>query len=356
MISRRKAWLAGLLAASAMALAGASSALADNPPTAVAPADGASFTARVDQIAFQAQATADPTTLLFPGRVDFYVSDEQATESDTGVLSSPITIAHAPADSAAPGDYAVSPTGAWTRTPGTYYWQAVYKDCVQSLPPDCMNESPVRSLVVQSQPAPAQLSPADETTISFGARRIFTVRGADSDSQGATRLNVEFARDSSLASDGTFARPILIARPGSVGENRFRYTLGGLIANDPGTYYWIVERVDGLAEPDGVVTSQVRSFTVAEPPPGTVPDTLLTHHPGHRTHRRKVRFRFRSDVPGSAFQCFYTGGWTRCDSPEVFRHLKPGRYRFKVRAVLNGRPDPTPAKWLFKIVRRHNRR
>lgn len=351
MILRRKAWLAALLAASGMALAGAPSALADNPPTPVAPADGASFTARVDQIAFQAQATADPTTLLFPSRMDFYVSDEQATESDTGVLSSPITIAHAPADSATPGDYAVSPTGAWTRTPGTYYWQAVYKDCVQSLPPDCMNESPVRSLVVEPQPAPSQVSPGDEATIPFATRQTFTVRGADSDSQGATRLFIEFARDPSLAADGTFAKPLQSVRPTPAGDNRFQYQLG---AQAPGTYYWIVERLDGLA--DGIVTSDVRSFTVAEPPAGTVPDTLLTHHPGHRTYRRKVRFRFRSDVPGSAFQCFYTGGWTRCDSPEVFRHLKPGRYRFKVRAVLNGRPDPTPAQWLFKIVRRQSRR
>jgi hypothetical protein len=330
--------------------------MADNPPTQVAPAEGSSFTARVDQITLGAQATADPTTLLFPSRMDFYVSDDQATESDTGVLSSPITIAHVPADTASPGSYSVSPTGAWTRTPGTYYWQAVYRDCVQSLPPDCMNESPVRSLVVESQPAPAQISPGDEATIPFGRRPLFTVRGANSDSTGATRLSIEFATNPSLASDGTFTQPLFAVRPGSAGEGRFQYRLGGSIANDPGTYYWMVERFDGLAEPDGVVSSPARSFTVAEPPASTVPDTLLTHHPGHRTHRRKVRFRFRSDVPGSAFQCFYTGGWTRCDSPEVFRRLKTGRYRFKVRAVVNGRPDPTPAKWLFKIVGRHNRR
>ena len=126
--------------------------------------------------------------------------------------------------------------------------------------------------------------------------------------------------------------------------------LGGLITNDPGTYYWIVERFDGLAEPDGFVTSGVRSFTVAEPPAGTVPNTVLTHHPGHRTTRRKVRFRFRSNVPGATFECFYTGGWTRCDSPEVFRRLKRGRYRFKTRAVLSGKRDPTPVQWLFRVV------
>jgi hypothetical protein len=334
-------------------------ALADIPPTQVAPGDGASLTARVDQVTFQAQASALPTIPpSFPGRMHFYVSEDQAVDSE-GVLSNYFTIAHADSDTGLPPTYQVTPTATWTKTPSTYYWQAVFAFCEPPIPPDtlpdsdCQNESPVRSLVVQPQAAPAQLSPSNVATIPFGARPIFTVRGADSDSQGSTRLLIEFARNPALAADGTFSRPLLSARPTAVGENRFQHRLG---AQAPGTYHWIVQRFDNLAEPDGIVTSQVRSFTVAEPPAGTVPNTLLTHHPGRRTHRRKVRFRFRSDAPGSGFQCFYTGGWTRCDSPEVFRRLKPGRYRFKVRAVLSGKPDPTPAKWLFKIVRRHNRR
>ena len=110
------------------------------------------------------------------------------------------------------------------------------------------------------------------------------------------------------------------------------------------------------AEPACDVTDEeVRSFTVAPPVVGGPPNTRLTRHPGHRTHRRKVTFRFSSSLPGASFECFYTGGWTPCESPQRFRHLKPGRYRFKVRAVANGQRDPTPAKFLFKVVRRHRR-
>ena len=46
----------------------------------------------------------------------------------------------------------------------------------------------------------------------------------------------------------------------------------------------------------------------------------------------------------------YAQGWTKCTSPHVFRHLKPGRFRFQVKAILNGVEDPTPASWFFKVL------
>ena len=79
-------------------------------------------------------------------------------------------------------------------------------------------------------------------------------------------------------------------------------------------------------------------------------DTFLTDHPRHRTHRRKATFAFSSNVSGARFQCFYADGWARCKSPHTFRHLKPGRYKFKVRAKANGVRDKTPATWIFKVL------
>ncbi len=82
-----------------------------------------------------------------------------------------------------------------------------------------------------------------------------------------------------------------------------------------------------------------------------VPDTFITRHPKHRTQKRHVAFAFSSDTPGVSFQCLYARGWDKCGSPHTFRHLTPGRYRFKVKAVVNGVADPTPATWTFRIRR-----
>jgi hypothetical protein len=118
-----------------------------------------------------------------------------------------------------------------------------------------------------------------------------------------------------------------------------------------------VERFDCFAEPDCDVTDgEIRSFTVAPPAAGRRPNTRLTRHPPRRTRKRRVKFAFSSSIRGANFQCFYTGGWRDCRSPEKFRNLKPGRYRFRVRAVANGKRDRTPASWLFKVVRRHKGR
>jgi hypothetical protein len=82
-----------------------------------------------------------------------------------------------------------------------------------------------------------------------------------------------------------------------------------------------------------------------------VPDTFLTQHPKHRTHRRQVAFAFSSDMPGISYQCLFAQGWAKCSSPHTFRHLKPGRYKFQVKAIVNGVEDPTPASWTFRVRR-----
>ena len=51
-----------------------------------------------------------------------------------------------------------------------------------------------------------------------------------------------------------------------------------------------------------------------------------------RTHHRRPEARFRA-----------------CESPKRYRHVKPGRYTFEVRAVRNRLKDPTPARKRFRI-------
>jgi hypothetical protein len=287
--------------------------------------------------------------------MDFYISRDDQAGSD-GVLLNAFDIFQA-GPVGDPTVYTADPGSDvnWPNKPGTYYWQAVYHVCANA-DPNCFG--PIRSLIVDPLPPPAQVSPKDGATIPFAGRRTFSMHDVPSYSHDGTRLLIEFSRSTERAPDGTFVHPKLIARPDSVGGGVYEYDFVRPFTEHPGVYHWIVERFDCAAEPDPdcyVTSDEVRSFTVDGPPPGAVPNTLLKRHPGHRTRKRRIRFSFRSNLPGASFQCFYTGGWTSCRSPETFRHLKRGRYRFKVRAVLDGKKDPTPAKWLFRVVRRHHR-
>ena len=89
------------------------------------------------------------------------------------------------------------------------------------------------------------------------------------------------------------------------------------------------------------------------------PETTIAKGPKPRTSKRKAKFKFGSDEPGSTFQCKVKGKarkavqrWHACDSPQRYakRDLKPGKHGFKVRATDEaGNIDPTPAKHNWKI-------
>jgi hypothetical protein len=345
-----RARLAIVAAVGGLALTGAWEALADPIPSPiqVAPDDGTVLTARADQITFQASTEASPP----PAQIDFYVS--RSSDATSGILSSRIDTLFAGPDASDPPVYEAGPDSDtnWPNRPGTYYWQAVYHNCDE--PDNCF--STIRSLTIDPLAPPTQTSPEDDATIPYGGEATFTVQDVPSYVRDGTRIQIEFSKGTELSPDGTFANGYLLVRPSSVGEGAYEYQATEPITDRPGTYYWMVERFDCSAEgPDDcyVTDGEIRSFTVAPPVAGSAPNTFFTHHPRRRTHRRRATFAFSSTIAGSSFQCFYTGGWSRCRSPQRFRHLKPGRYRFKVRAVANGKRDPTPASWLFRVLRRH---
>ncbi len=92
----------------------------------------------------------------------------------------------------------------------------------------------------------------------------------------------------------------------------------------------------------------------APPAPVLVPvslNTLLTAKPAARTHDRTPTFRFRSSSPGATFQCKLDGGpFKPCRSPLTTKRLSPGRHLLKVRAILAGGRDATPASFSFTIL------
>jgi hypothetical protein len=107
-----------------------------------------------------------------------------------------------------------------------------------------------------------------------------------------------------------------------------------------------------------------RTETVAPNPVPPAPDTVApeTKIVQHALTPRigLAKFRFRSTVTGSSFQCkLDRGAFKPCSSPKTYRRLKPGRHTFKVKAVsASGVTDSTAAMRRFMIAappRQHRR-
>jgi hypothetical protein len=65
------------------------------------------------------------------------------------------------------------------------------------------------------------------------------------------------------------------------------------------------------------------------------PETTITSGPAGGTKNASPSFRFRSNEPGSTFQCRRdSAAFSACSSPKRYRALPDGRHKFEVRAVL----------------------
>lgn len=67
-----------------------------------------------------------------------------------------------------------------------------------------------------------------------------------------------------------------------------------------------------------------------------------------------MKFAFSSATAGATFECMLKkkgrkASFRACTSPKTYK-LKPGKYKFQVRAVAAGLADAEPAKQKFKVV------
>ena len=107
--------------------------------------------------------------------------------------------------------------------------------------------------------------------------------------------------------------------------------------------------------PDTVSSSQPCTVKSTNPNP---PNTRITKSRISQK-RKKATFKFKARGQATGFQCKLRGkgqshGYRGCDSPKKYKHLKSGKYTFKVRAVGPGGKDPSPAKDRFKIRKKHH--
>lgn len=134
---------------------------------------------------------------------------------------------------------------------------------------------------------------------------------------------------------------------------------------DGRTYTW-QSWSDGGARSHTVLADRSASLTAAyttpplprpkedppPPPPAIAPQTKVKGHPPKRTPRTVARFSFASDQAGASYRCrLDRGKFKPCDSPRVYRGLKPGAHRFRVVSVAaDGSADPSPAQFSWTVL------
>jgi glucose/arabinose dehydrogenase len=80
--------------------------------------------------------------------------------------------------------------------------------------------------------------------------------------------------------------------------------------------------------------------------------TVLGKHPRKRTSRRTARFSFHANGLGVHFRCRIDAGTFRpCESPRVYRRLRPGRHTFRVVAVdPSGKAASAPTVFSWRVL------
>ena len=90
--------------------------------------------------------------------------------------------------------------------------------------------------------------------------------------------------------------------------------------------------------------------------PGGSADTRIDKGPKKKTRKKRATFEFSSPSAGATFECEVDGGkaFTPCTSPFTTK-VKKGKHTFKVRAVLGGVPDGSPAEYKWRVKKKRKK-
>jgi hypothetical protein len=106
----------------------------------------------------------------------------------------------------------------------------------------------------------------------------------------------------------------------------------------------------------GNASTASRSFAVSVAPTPAIdidpPETAITRSPPNRTEKEKAKFKFRSDEPGSEFECkLDRKPFGPCTSPRIYKGLDEEKHKFLVRAIdPAGNVDPSAAKDKWTVL------
>jgi hypothetical protein len=118
-----------------------------------------------------------------------------------------------------------------------------------------------------------------------------------------------------------------------------------------------VRAIDAAGNVDPSPASRSFTVDVPDPPPAASdkepPETTITKAPKRKSFKRKAKFAFASDEPGSTFECrLDKGGFQPCGASAKFK-VKAGKHKLFVRATDSaGNVDTTPASAKWKVRKR----
>jgi len=190
--------------------------------------------------------------------------------------------------------------------------------------------------------------PTGTATLSFYVRHT--------DQLGTSQLAVSFDGTSVYSSTGvTNAYQPVIVNASAIANGashtfRIAYTGSGTSDGFGCTDSWEVDdlSLDVTASPPPPPPANAP----ASPPDATAPQTTIGKAKISQA-RRKATFKFSSSEVRSTFKCkLDKKPFKRCTSPRSYKKLKPGKHRFRARAIDKaGNADSTPAVKKFKIKR-----
>ena len=233
-----------------------------DPPSLLLPAQGASI-AGGTAIVFSIQTF--PSDSLLWVRVSHSASVDPA--DSCGRITADVTSKSLSVSSSDPSIYQAAPahfTGDWMDTPGTYYWQAY-----RSTDTGCVASS-VRSFTITPGPAltaPTLLSPAPGQKVMVGSPISFQIKTFAGDKLLSLRVSASPKEDSYGRIGNDIASGTFTATSDSSVFAATPVHFAGDWMDKLGTYYWQAYRTVFGAGSDGCIESEVRSFTLAYPPP-----------------------------------------------------------------------------------------
>jgi DNA-binding beta-propeller fold protein YncE len=114
-----------------------------------------------------------------------------------------------------------------------------------------------------------------------------------------------------------------------------------------GDHVFEVRALDAAGNADP--TPAVRSFRIDT----DAPETSVVSGPKKKVKKKKAKFEFAADEPGSSFECSLDGEpFSLCDIAATFK-VKRGKHTLEVRAIdATGNTDATPAEHGWKVRRK----
>ena len=117
-----------------------------------------------------------------------------------------------------------------------------------------------------------------------------------------------------------------------------------------GTDTVVADAVDSVVNCESV---QLPAVVTPPPPAPVVPDTSKVKGPAKVAKGTTAKFKLKSPTAGATFQCkLDKGKWKTCKATHKVKttKLKVGKHKLRVRAVVAGTVDPTPAVKKFKVT------